>query len=216
MKRKMLPMNLQFFAEGEQSAEQSNEAPMETPIETPGEESQKDEPPKEKKNEGEPSTQELLVRIAKLERNLDKASSEAATYKKKWKESLSEKEQADMEKAEAQAAKDEEVAKIMRENAIFKSERKYLASGWTPEEAQKMALAEADGDEDERIKLTALVQARMVKEAVAKEIASRPDVNIGGGSSSTYTDEQLKAMSMTELSKLRAENPTEYERWKKL
>ena len=213
MKRKMLPMNLQFFAEGEQSAEQPNEAPKETP----NEDAPKEEAPKEEKpNEGEPSTQDLLVRIAKLERNLDKASSEAATYKKKWKESLSEKEQADMEKAEAQAAKDEEYAQIKRENAIFKSERKYLASGWTPEEAQKMALAEADGDEDERIKLTALVQARMVKEAVAKEIASRPDVNIGGGSSSTYTDEQLKAMSMTELSKLRAENPTEYERWKKL
>lgn len=210
MERKMLPLNLQFFAEGD--------APEQPPVEQPKAEPENKPEEKPKDNpDGEPSTQDLLVRIAKLERNLDKASSEAAAYKKKWKESLSEKEQADMEKAEAQAKKDEEVAQILRENKLFKTERKYLANQWTPEEAQKMALAEVDGDEDEKIKLTAQVQARLIKEAVAKEIASRPDVNIGGGNGgSTYTDEQLKAMSLTELSKLKQENPEAYERWKKL
>ena len=55
----------------------------------------------------EPTVQDLMIEIAKLKRGLDKASSEAADYKKKYNATLSEKEQADLEKAEREAEKEE-------------------------------------------------------------------------------------------------------------
>ena len=60
----------------------------------------------------EVNTQEMMNEMAKLKRMLDKASSEAAEFKKKYRESLSEAEKASMEKAEREAAREEEFNKL--------------------------------------------------------------------------------------------------------
>lgn len=204
MEKKKLPFNLQFFAD----------EPADTPPQNEPENSEppKSEPPKDDPTKNEPSIQDLMVELAKVKRAQEKAATEAAEYKKKWKESLSEQEQASMEKAEAQAKREEEIAQILRENKIYKTERKYRDIGWTSEEASKMAIAEVDNDEEERIRLSAAVQARLVKEGVAKEIASLPNVNIGGGSASSVTVEQFDKMTMVERSELKTKDPEEYER----
>ena len=44
-----------------------------------------EEEPKEAPEKAEPSVQDLMTEIARLKRQADKASSEAAEYKKKWK-----------------------------------------------------------------------------------------------------------------------------------
>ena len=180
--------------------------PVEKPVEQP-----KDEK-KEEKKEKEPTTQELMVEMAKLKRAQEKASSEAAEYKKKWQASLSEQEKASMEKAEAEAKRQEEWNAIVRENKINKVEKTYLAMGWNADEASRMAIAEVDDDFDGKVKIQKEVDARKKKEYEAEIFKSIPNVNIGGSSGKTYTKEQFDAMSPVELTKLKRENPAEYDR----
>lgn len=160
----------------------------------------------------EPSIQDLMTEIARLKRQADKASSEAADYKKKWKSSMSEAEKASMEKAEKEAAREEEFNQLKRENNINRLEKSYLQLGFTPDEAARMAVAETDNDQEAKIKIMSEVDGRKKKAYEAEFLASRPDVNIGGGSGKTITKEQFDAMNPVELTALKRENPAEYDR----
>lgn len=174
----------------------------------------KEEAKTEPKNE--PSVQELMTEIAKLKRQADKASSEAAEFKRKYRESLSEVERASMEKAEKEAAREEEFNKLLRENSINRLEKQYMALGFKEEEASRMAVAEADGDQDVKIKIMKEVDERKKKDFEKEFFASRPDVNVGGGTGATVTKEQFDAMNPVELTKLKRENPAEYDRLMKM
>lgn len=174
----------------------------------------KEEAKTETKNE--PSVQELMTEIAKLKRQADKASSEAAEFKRKYRESLSEVERASMEKAEKEAAREEEFNKLLRENSINRLEKQYMALGFKEEEASRMAVAEADGDQDVKIKIMKEVDERKKKDFEKEFFASRPDVNVGGGTGATVTKEQFDAMNPVELTKLKRENPAEYDRLMKM
>ena len=164
----------------------------------------------------EPSVQELMTEIAKLKRQADKASSEAAEFKKRYRESLSEVEKASMEKAEKEAAREEEFNQLKRENAINRLEKQYRQLGYTEDEAARMAVAETDGDQETKIKIMSEVDGRKKKQYEAEFFASRPDVNVGGGASNTVTKEQFEAMGPVELTKLKRENPAEYDRLMKM
>ena len=173
----------------------------------------KTEPKQETKDE--PSVQDLLTEIAKLKRASDKASSEAAEYKRKYRESLNEAERASMEKAEKEAQREEEFNQLRRENNINRLEKQYMAVGYTAEEAAKMAIAETDNDLETKIKIMAQVDDRKKKEYEAEFFAKRPDVNVGGAGS-TVTKEQFDKMNPVELTQLKRENPAEYERLMKM
>ncbi len=164
----------------------------------------------------EPNVQELMTEIAKLKRAADKASSEAAEFKKKYRESLSEVEKASMEKAEKEAAREEEFNQLKRENSINRLEKQYMQLGFTADEAARMAVAETDGDQEAKIKIMSEVDGRKKKQYEAEFFASRPDVNVGGGASNTVTKEQFDAMNPVELTALKRENPAEYERLMKM
>ena len=160
----------------------------------------------------EPTIQELMTEIAKLKRTADKAASEAADYKKKYRESLNEVERASMEKAEKEAAREEEFNQLKRENSINRLEKSYMQLGFTPEEASRMAIAETDNDLDAKIKVMAEADERKKKEYATEFLATRPDVNVGAGNGKTYTKEEFGAMSPTQLTKLKRENEAEYNR----
>ncbi len=160
----------------------------------------------------EANIQDLMNEMAKLKRQYDKASSEAAEFKKKYRESLSESEKASMEKAEKEAAREEEFNKLVRENNINRLEKQYLKLGYTTDEAERMAIAEADNDQELKIKIMSEVDGRKQKEFEEKFYASRPNVNVGGGTGVSISKEQFDAMDPVELTKLKRENPAEYDR----
>ncbi len=167
----------------------------------------------EKKEQAQPEVnQDILNEMAKLKRMYDKASSEAAEFKKKYRESLSEAEKASMEKAEKEAAREEEFNKLVRENNINRLEKQYLKLGYTADEAERMAIAEADNDQELKIKIMSEVDGRKQKEFEEKFYASRPNVNVGGGTGVSISKEQFDAMNPVELTKLKRENPAEYDR----
>lgn len=182
---------------------------------TEGQEVQQEVKPEapEKKEQAQPEVnQDILNEMAKLKRMYDKASSEAAEFKKKYRESLSEAEKASMEKAEKEAAREEEFNKLVRENNINRLEKQYLKLGYTADEAERMAIAEADNDQELKIKIMSEVDGRKQKEFEEKFYASRPNVNVGGGTGVSISKEQFDAMDPVELTKLKRENPAEYDR----
>ena len=160
----------------------------------------------------EEDVQKLMVELAKARRDRDRASTEAAEYKKKYKSSLSEVEAANMEKAEREAAREEEFKQLKREVEVNRLEKNYLAMGWSADEASRMATAEADGDMETKLKVIAEVQERQKKDLEKSILASYGGVNVGASNSSTVTPEQFSAMSIGERTKLFNENKEEYNR----
>lgn len=178
-------------------------------------ESQVESKPEEKqedKSVTQADLQKLMTDLAKARRDRDKASSEAAEFKRKYRESLSEVEQANMEKAEREAAREEEFKALKREVEINRLEKTYLAMGWTADEASRMATAEADGDMDAKLKVMTEAQERQKKDLEKNILASYGNVNVGASGSSTVTPEQFEKMSIAERSNLFRENKAEYDR----
>ena len=201
--KNLIPTNLQYFAE-------EAEAPENTEV--------KQEEAKEPENKEVSATelndklQEALVELAKVKKAQEKAASEAAEYKKKWKESLSVQEQANMEKAEEQAKRDEEFESMKKRLAINDLVGNYMDRGYPKDVAQKIAQARYEGDID-----TERIIEKQMDEAKAKKLeeqilASRPEINVGTGQGKGITKEQFDNMSLIEKSKLRRDNKEEYDR----
>lgn len=79
---------------------------------------------------------------------LDKASSEAADYKKKWKAASSEQERKAIEDAEQQAQMQEELKTLRRASKVSEYEKQHLALKYEEKEAREIAEALYDGDMD--------------------------------------------------------------------
>ena len=160
--------------------------------------------------------EELMVEYAKLKRASDKNASEAAEYRKKYQTTLSEKERADMEKAEAAARDREELETLRRENQISKVEKTYLGLGWLPDEAAKMAVADVDGDFETRLKLMAAVDERKKKAYEAEWLKGRPEAFTGGGSDSAPVSKaEFDKLSYTERVEFKQKYPDMYKAYTK-
>lgn len=206
-----LRYNLQTFAEDDIEKEEIDDVQKEAEDKEDKDEKKESKKPKSEPKD-EPSTQELLNEIAKLKRAQEKASSDAAEWKKKYRATLSEKEQADIEKAEKEAEREERFANIERENQIYKITSVYLGMGYTADEANRIAVAEADNDFEAKTKIMSEVDARKVKELEAKFYAERPDVHAGSGSD-VLTQERFDQMDMVEKTALRRSDPEAYNRF---
>ena len=205
-KENLLHMNLQFFAETEETAEQETK----TETEQKGGES-KSEQEVDAKSLNE-QLQSALVEIAKLKREKDKNASEAAEFKKKYRESLSETEKASQEKAEAQAKRDAEFEDMKKTIQIHDLTENFMDLGYPKDLAKKAATAQADGDTTTLLDIQKQFNDFQKKQWEADFYASRPDVNIGGTSGKTYTKEQFDKMNPIELTQLKRENEAEYNR----
>lgn len=154
---------------------------------------------------------ELMVEFAKLKRASDKSSSEAADWKKKYQATLSEREQADMDKAEQAAKREEYVKTLEREVQITKLEKSYLGRGYLAEEASEMASAEVDGDFDKRMQIMDAVDARKRKAFEAEFLKGRPEAFTGaGGEKTSVTKEQFDKMGYMELVEFKNAYPETY------
>ncbi len=174
MKNTFVPMNLQFFADGEPSVEPQKK------VEEPKAETKTETEEKSAKEEKkEPDIQELMNEIARQKRAIDKLTHENSDLTKKYRATLSEQEVASIEKAEAQAKQEEYIKNLVRENNINKLEKSYLGMGYTSDEAARIAVAEADNDFETRMKIMNEVDARKAKEHEAKWLAERPQINSG-------------------------------------
>ena len=153
----------------------------------------------------EEQLQQLMVENAKLKRAMDKASSEAADYKKKYNATLSEQEKASLEKAEEQARRDERLAELEREVSVHRFTEQFLDLGYDKESAIEAATAQVDGDIDTLFKL----QKKIIDEKIlAKEQELIKDIpRAKTGVYASMTRDQIMAIpDREERRKAMAEN----------
>ena len=140
----------------------------------------------------EEQLQALMIENAKLKRSFDKAASEASDYKKKYNATLSEQEKASLEKAEAEAKRDERLAELEREVSVHRFTEQYLDLGYDKESAIAAATAQVDNDVETLFKL----QKKIIDEKIlAKEQELIKDIpRAKTGTYASMTKEQILAI----------------------
>lgn len=143
----------------------------------------------------------------KLKDALNKASAEAADYKRKFKERQTEEERAKAEQEEFIKALKEQNAQLTREKATATLEKGF---GMTGEYAKDLAEAFLDNKADDFVKtFTKFIDAHD-KDLNAKALRSTPRPEGGGVIETGVTKEQFDKMGYAERAKLQEENPDLY------
>ena len=137
---------------------------------------------------------QLKVQNAKLKKANDKATSEAASYKKQLREKQTAEEIALQEKAEKEAEREEQFQKLLRENTITKFEKNFLALGYPADLAAKAAAAQCDNDTDELFDIQQTFIEEKEKTMKADWMKSMP--NPPAGNSDDDEDAFLKGFNM--------------------
>lgn len=84
--------------------------------------------------------------VKNLKESLSKANSQAAEYKRAWREKQTEAERAEAERAEREKAVEEELKSLRRDKTVNGYIAQCLALGYSTDLAQKAAEAMADGN----------------------------------------------------------------------
>lgn len=105
---------------------------------------------------------------------LDKASSEAADYKKKWKAASSEQERKQIEDAEKQAQTEEELKTLRRTVQVSEYEKQHLALDYDAQDAREIAEAYCDHDMDTVFRLQKKHEEDLKKKTKADLMKNMP------------------------------------------
>ena len=158
---------------------------------------------------------ELLAENKRMKKAFDKASSEAADYKKQLMATKSDAEKLSIEKAERDAALKEELEMLRRESKVNKYAKSFMACGYTEEMATKAAEAQYSGETDELFRIQKLHTDNMAKQIRADIMKSMPAPATGNDDEVHLTQEQFDKMSYLELKDLYEKHPEIYKRFAK-
>ena len=180
-----LSYNLQFFAEEGEAAPENTEGQGAEPTE-----------------EGSEKVAELLAELAKEraarqkdKAALDKVLKENGEIKKSLRARQTEQEiedEAKREEAEKVKAHITELEEYKQRN---EAKERYLLQGMDAETAKKAAEAEVSGDMDELAAIQKQHTDALIKAKEAEWKASRPQLNVGEGSGSDMTRDEIMAIS---------------------
>lgn len=163
-----------------------------------------------------PDVQELLMKIAMLEKKADKTAKEAGEWRKKYQSTLSEQEQERIAKAEKEAEKEAHYAELEKEVAVSRYEKNFLKLGYSEEQAKQAGEAQFASDFETLMKIQAEVQETLLKAKEAELIKGRKEPSVGTGEDGTgMTREQFEKLDFLELVQLKAEHPEVFEQFNK-
>ena len=141
-----------------------------------------------KPEEKEPTVEELMAQLAqeransaKLQNDYNKASSEAANYRKQLKAKQTAEEQEEEAKREAEEEHKKYVKGLEDTIKMTNATNRYRALGMSAEMAIDTAKAELDGDMEKVTENMGKYNEAKVKAAEAEWLKSRPPVNAGQG-----------------------------------
>ena len=153
----------------------------------------------------------MRVEMAKMKKSLDKATGEAADYKKQLRARQSEDEIRLQEKAEKEAERQEQFDKLLKENTVNKLSKNFLKLGYPEDKAEEAANAQYDGDTETLFRIQSEVQASLIKQKEAEWLKSRPVVSTGAGDEkTTVTKEQFNKMGYTKRVEFKQKYPETY------
>ena len=128
--------------------------------------------------------QQMRIENAKLKKAQEDAATDASNWKKKYNATLSDAEKLAQEKADKEAEKDAELAKLRKESAVSKYEKNFLTLGYSQELAKKAAEAQFEGDTDTLFLVQSQAQEAIVKAKEAEWYKNRPEITTGAGDGS--------------------------------
>lgn len=155
---------------------------------------------------------EELANLEKYKDATDKATREAAEYKKQLK-TLQDQQKSGNSKSDDTIAKlQEQIAELTRQNTIASYTAQFTALGYDAELAQDTAIATADGDvakvfENQKIFLEA--HDKQTKAEILKQ-TPKPGQGGTGKQAPAMTLEKFKKLSQEERMRFAAEFPEEY------
>ena len=145
---------------------------------------QQNQEPNATTDEKEPTVEELMAQLAqeransaKLQNDYNKASSEAANYRKQ----LKAKQTAEEQEEEAKREHKKYVKGLEDTIKMTNATNRYLALGMSGDMAKDTAQAELDGDMVKVTENMSKFKDASIKEAETEWLKSRPPVNAGQG-----------------------------------
>ncbi len=126
---------------------------------------------------------------------LEKANSEAADYKKKWKAASSEQEQKAIDDAEKQAAIEEELKALRRASKISDYEKQHLALKYDEKDAKEIAEALYDGDMDTVFRIQKKHEEALQKSIKADLMKQMPTPPSGNQTKVDYSKQIAEAQA---------------------
>ena len=126
---------------------------------------------------------------------LEKANSEAADYKKKWKAAASEQEQKQIEDAEKQAQIEEELKTLRRSSKVSEYEKQHLALKYDEKDAKEIAEALYDGDMDTVFRLQKKHEESLQKSIKADLMKDMPTPPAGNQANIDYSKQIADAQA---------------------
>ena len=189
------PMNLQFFAEGENTPENTGEA------QNPGDQNQAEQNLGEGEQKPTKTYEDALSEIAAAQAEVKKLKAERDAALKKsgdaTKALRAKMTEAELE-AEKKEAEEEEKKAYITELENYKAQnealKRYLLQGMSNELAEKAAKAEIDGDMDGLADIQRQHTQALIKEKESEWKASRPQINVGSGDEASMTREEIMAI----------------------
>lgn len=133
----------------------------------------------------------------KLKAALSKANSEAAEWKRQFREKQTEQERLESERKEADQKKDELIAQYEAERRVNEYTKKFVASGYDLETASKMAASLPAGVTDEYFAATKTFIEAKTKEIESAALNKQPTLTPGAPPTAGQADkdEQNKMRS---------------------
>lgn len=185
-KKSTMPWNLQFFAEGDETdgGNDGGEGENELTVE---------------ELKAEITNQKNLLENAEKLRQKEKAALDKALKEvaRLTKESRANKTEAEID-AENKRVEFENMQEEIKELRAYKqlneAKERYLLQGMNPETAQKAAEAEVSGDMDALVSIQKAHTDALIKAKEAEWMKSRPNANVGTGSYSSMTKEEILAI----------------------
>ena len=137
----------------------------------------------------------------KLKDALNKATSQAAEYKKLLRDKQTEAERLEAERKEESEKKYAMLAELIKEKTVAEHKANFLKEGYSDELANKSAVALADGDYNTVFaSLNSFITERDKK--LKEELLNQVKPPAGGMSKPSITKEQFNKMSMKERTEL--------------
>ena len=147
--------------------------------------------------------------VAQHKANADRFASEAADYKKKLRERMSEEEAKAAKEAEERATLLARVEQLEQEKAVSTYTSAYLAMGYDEKLAKSSAEALAKGDLDSVFKFQK-THAENREKALRTELLKNTPPPAAGKNDTGITKEQFSKMTPLEKEKFATENPEQY------
>ena len=171
-----------------------------------------------KQEKPEVTIESLLAENAKLKadsaRNkaaLDKALKEKGDITKQYREVLTEAQQAQIDKENADEEHKKYVAGLEEFKAKAEAKARYALQGMPPELAEKAAYAEISGDMDALAAIQKQNTEALIKQKEAEWLKSRPPVTTGAGDErTTVTREQFNKMGYSKRVEFKQKYPETY------